>query len=61
MSFNFMAAVTVCSDLADDLARTYFFGCTCRLSLVLMSRGGSLVVVCGVFIVVAFLVAEHRL
>ena len=33
----------------------------CRLPLVVASRGCSLVVVCGLLIVVAFLVAEHRL
>ena len=31
----------------------------CRLPLVLMSRGYSLVVVCGLLTVVAFLVVEH--
>ena len=35
--------------------------CCSDFSLVAQSRGYSLVVVCGLFIVVASLVAEHRL
>ena len=45
----------------------FIFGCAgssfavCRLSLVAASRGYSLVVVCGLLIVVASVVAEQRL